>query len=64
VRADAGTLDRLTVGLIEARALKVVIAPGLGNTDVLGMNFLSALKSWRVEDRTLILVPEGDTQML
>lgn len=61
VRADAGTLDRLTVGAIEARALKVVIAPGLGDTDVLGMNFLSALKSWRVEDRTLILVPEGGT---
>ena len=62
VRADAGTLERLTIGAIEARALKVVIAPGLGDTDVLGMNFLSALKSWRVEDRTLILVPEGKTE--
>jgi aspartyl protease family protein len=25
--------------------------------DVLGMNFLSRLQSWRVEARTLILVP-------
>lgn len=59
VRADAGTVDRLEIGGIEARKLKVVISPELGDTDVLGMNFLSELQSWRVEDRTLILVPEG-----
>ncbi|KQZ73824.1 peptidase [Sphingopyxis sp. Root214] len=58
VRADAGTLDRLEIGGIEARMLKVVISPGLGDTDVLGMNFLSELQSWRVEDRTLILTPK------
>src|SRR3546814_10399038 len=57
VRADAGTIDRLEIGGIEARKLKVVISPGLGDTDILGMNFLSALESWRVEGRTLILVP-------
>ncbi|MGL3822320.1 retropepsin-like aspartic protease family protein [Sphingopyxis sp. R3-92] len=59
VRADAGTVERLAIGAIEARKLKVVISPGLGDTDVLGMNFLSALQSWRVEDRTLILTPEA-----
>lgn len=59
VRADAGTLDRLTIGAIEARGLKVVISPGLGDTDILGMNFLSELKSWRVEGRTLILLPKS-----
>lgn len=58
VRADAGTLDRLDIGGIEARKLKVVISPGLGDTDVLGMNFLSELQSWRVEDRKLILTPK------
>lgn len=58
VRADAGTVDRLTIGGIEAKKLKVVIAPGLGDTDVLGMNFLSELQSWRVEGRTLILTPK------
>ncbi|WP_326914948.1 retropepsin-like aspartic protease family protein [Sphingopyxis chilensis] len=57
VRADAGTVGRLEIGDIEARGLKVVIAPGLGDTDVLGMNFLSELQSWRVEGKTLILVP-------
>lgn len=57
VRADAGTVKRLRIGAIEARGLKVVISPGLGDTDMLGMNFLSALKSWRVEDGSLILEP-------
>lgn len=57
VRADAGTVDRLAIGAIEAHKLKVVISPGLGDTDVLGMNFLSELESWRVEGRTLILKP-------
>lgn len=58
VRADAGTLNRLEIGGIEARKLKVVISPGLGDTDVLGMNFLSELQSWRVEGRTLVLKPK------
>lgn len=58
VRADAATVDRLEIGAIEAQKLKVVISPGLGDTDVLGMNFLSELQSWRVEGRTLILVPK------
>lgn len=58
VRADTGTIDDLSVGSIEARNLKVVISPTIGNIDVLGMNFLSQLASWRVEQRTLILVPQ------
>jgi len=57
VRAKAGTVDALAVGAIEARRLKIVISPALGNTDVLGMNFLSQLAAWRVEGRTLFLVP-------
>lgn len=59
VRADAGTVDSLAIGGIEATKLKVVVSPGMGTTDVLGMNFLSRLKSWRVEGRTLILEPEA-----
>ena len=55
--ARTGSIDELRVGNIVARNLKVVTAPGLGNLDVLGMNFLSKLDSWRVEGRTLILVP-------
>jgi aspartyl protease family protein len=55
--AQTGSINELRVGNIVARNLKVVTSPGLGNLDVLGMNFLSKLDSWRVEGRTLILVP-------
>lgn len=55
--ARTGSIDELEVGNIVARNLKVVTAPGLGNLDVLGMNFLSKLQSWRVEDGTLVLIP-------
>jgi aspartyl protease family protein len=57
VQAEPGTVAHLRLGNIEARNLKVVVSPALGNVDVLGMNFLSQLASWRVEDRSLILVP-------
>jgi aspartyl protease family protein len=55
--AQTGSVEELRVGNIVARNLRVVSAPGLGDLDVLGMNFLSKLKSWRVEGRALILVP-------
>ena len=55
--ARKGSIDELRVGNIVARNLKIVTAPGLGELDVLGMNFLSKLDSWRVQGRTLILVP-------
>lgn len=55
--AETGSIEELRVGNIVARNLRVVTAPGLGELDVLGMNFLSKLESWRVEGRTLILVP-------
>ncbi len=55
--AQTGAIEDLKVGNIVARNLKIVTSPGLGNIDVLGMNFLSQLQSWRVEGRTLVLVP-------
>jgi aspartyl protease family protein len=57
VPAETGSVEEVRVGNIVARNLKVVTSPGLGNLDVLGMNFLSKLESWRAEGRTLILVP-------
>lgn len=59
VRAEAATVETLAVGTIEAHRLKVVVSPALGKIDVLGMNFLSDLAAWRVEGRTLILVPQA-----
>jgi len=55
--AKTGAVDEIRIGNIVARNLRIVTGPGLGNLDVLGMNFLSRLQSWRVEGRTLILVP-------
>jgi len=55
--ARTGSIDELKVGNIVARNLKIVTAPGLGELDVLGMNFLTRLQSWRVEGNTLVLVP-------
>jgi len=55
--AETGSIDELRAGNIVARNLRIVTAPGMGELDVLGMNFLSQLQSWRVEGKTLILVP-------
>lgn len=57
VQAQTGTVDELRMGNIVARDLAVVVSPAFGDADVLGMNFLSKLKGWRVEDGTMILVP-------
>ena len=59
VTAELTTLTNLQFGNIEARGLDAVIAPNLGRTNVLGMNFLSRLAGWRVENGDLILDP-GD----
>lgn len=57
IGAQVATVDQLTLGDIVARQLSVVVSPAFGDTDVLGMNFLSRLKSWRVEGSILILTP-------
>lgn len=55
--ARTGSVDELRLGNIVARDLKVVVSPAFGDMEVIGMNLLSKLASWRVEGRTLILVP-------
>ena len=64
VRADSGTVGELRLGNIVARDLKVVVSPAFGSVDVIGMNFLSKLKSWRVEGRTLILTPNNSQPVM
>ena len=56
-QAQTTTIEEMRLGNIVARDLKAVVSPALGDMDLLGMNFLSKLKSWRVEGRTLVLVP-------
>lgn len=58
VSADLVTIDEMRFGNVVARDLDAVVAPGMGETNVIGMNLLSRLASWRVEGRTLILVPK------
>ncbi|WP_128893018.1 TIGR02281 family clan AA aspartic protease [Erythrobacter sp. HKB08] len=59
ISAKVATVEELRFGNVAARGLDAVIAPNLGDTNVIGMNLLSRLKSWRVEDNTLILVPNN-----
>jgi aspartyl protease family protein len=59
VAADITTIDELRFGNVVARGLDAVIAPGLGPTNVIGMNFLSRLASVRLEGETMILVPNN-----
>ena len=57
IEAQVATIDELRMGNVVARRLDAVVAPGLGDANVIGMNLLSRLASWRVENNTLILVP-------
>ncbi|WP_332790398.1 retropepsin-like aspartic protease family protein [Sphingomonas sp. GB1N7] len=57
IRARTATIPELHVGNVVARDVPVVVSPAFGDMSVVGMNFLSRLKSWRVEGDTLILVP-------
>jgi aspartyl protease family protein len=59
VAASITTIDELRFGNVVARGLDAVIAPGLGPTNVIGMNFLSRLAVVRLEGDTMILVPHN-----
>jgi aspartyl protease family protein len=57
VEAQRGRIQRLTIGSIETVDLPVIVAEEFGDSNVIGMNFLSKLKSWRVEGSEMILEP-------
>jgi aspartyl protease family protein len=58
VDARRAQVQRVAVGPLATEDLTVFVAANFGELDVLGMNFLSRLKSWRVEDNVLILEPQ------
>ncbi len=62
ITARTATAKRVAVGNVTARDLHIVMSPAFGTTDVIGMNFLSQLASWRVEGRTLVLTPPRPSQ--
>lgn len=55
--ARQGSIAKLELGPLSTEHLGAVVAPEFGDLDVLGMNFLSRLRSWRVEGNVLILDP-------
>jgi aspartyl protease family protein len=57
VPARTAIVPELRIGNVVARDLPVVVSPAFGDMNVVGMNFLSRLKGWRVEDGALILTP-------
>lgn len=61
VLARRSRIASLQVGDISATDVPVTVAAEFGDTDVLGMSFLSRLKSWKVEGRELVLTPNPTT---
>jgi len=57
VTAAPARIASLRFGSIAARDLAAIVMPGANGPNVLGMNFLTRLKGWRVEDGVLILTP-------
>ena len=55
VMVERGRAERVKVGPIERADLPVHISSTLGDTNIIGMNFLSTLSAWGVEGSTLVL---------
>lgn len=55
VQAQRGEAETVRVGNIERRNVDVYVSDAFGDMNVLGMNFLSSLRSWGVERRVLVL---------
>jgi aspartyl protease family protein len=62
VTAQIASADRLSFGNVAAEGIDVVIAPGLGDTNIIGMNLLSRLEGWRVENGVMVLTPARDDE--
>lgn len=59
VEASRGVVATMELGGIKSVDQKVIVSEAFGDTDVIGMNFLSSLKSWRVEGKELVMEPHG-----
>ena len=64
VAAHMTNIGELRFGNVAARGLDAIIAPGLGRTNVIGMNLLSRLQSVRLEGETMVLVPHHPQPVL
>lgn len=58
-RTASARLDSFSVGPISLGAMSAVVLPIDGGDSLLGMSFLNALKSWRVEGDQMLLIPHS-----
>lgn len=59
IEAPLGVIEELRFGNITARGLDTVIAPNMGDMNVIGMNLLSRFAEWKVQKGVLVLVPNN-----
>lgn len=57
IDAKRSSIGTLAIGPIRASDLDIVISPAFGDVNVIGMNMLSRLKSWGVQDGEMVLTP-------
>lgn len=57
VVAKRSSISGLIVGPISTNDLPIVVSDRFNGVNVLGMNFLQRLKSWRVENNEMVLEP-------
>ncbi|WP_375197716.1 TIGR02281 family clan AA aspartic protease [Sphingobium sp.] len=57
IDAKRSSISTLAVGPIRASNLDIVISPAFGEVNVIGMNMLSRLKSWGVQNGEMVLTP-------
>ncbi len=56
--AKRAIVNDLRIGDLALRDHNVLVSQSFGDTNVLGMNFLDSLKSWKVEGNIMILEPQ------
>ena len=57
VTAKRGTIQTILIGPHRIEKHPVVVSESFGDTNVLGMNFLDSMKSWKVEGNVMTLQP-------
>lgn len=57
VEARRAIASSLQIGPLKLKDHRVLVSQNFGETNVLGMNFLDSLKSWKVENNVMILQP-------
>jgi aspartyl protease family protein len=62
VKAQRATVASFNIGPIERKEFSITVSESFGDTNVVGMNFLSTLDSWRVEGDELLLNPNNKKQ--